>query len=173
MDYQPNVAAVQRAVKRLMPRIRAVLPAASFHIVGRNPSAEVLALDGVSGCQVWGRVENIAAWLRAADLALIPLEIARGVQNKVLEAMAMAMPVVASRGASTGIGATEGRELAIGDDDDALVRLVLSLLRDRQKAMTMGLVARRYLEQNRSWAAALAPLPGLIGFPAKGVSDAA
>ena len=173
MDYQPNVAAVQRAVKRLMPRIRAVLPDASFHIVGRNPSAEVLALDGVSGCKVWGRVENIAAYLRACDLALIPLEIARGVQNKVLEAMAMAMPVVVSRGAATGIGATEGRELAIGDDDDALVRLVLSLLRDRQKAMTMGLAARRYLEQNRSWAAALAPLPGLVGFPAQGVSAAA
>ncbi len=173
MDYPPNIAAVQRAVKRLMPRIRAALPEATFHIVGRNPSAEVLALDGVAGCRVWGRVDNIAAYLRACDLALIPLEIARGVQNKVLEAMAMAMPVVVSRGAATGIGATEGRELSIGDDDDALVRLTLSLLRDRQKAMTMGLAARRYLEQNRSWAAALAPLPGLIGFPAQGVSDAA
>ena len=173
MDYAPNVSAVQRAVKRLMPRIRAVRPEASFHIVGRNPSTEVRALDGVAGCKVWGRVDNIAAYLRACDLALIPLEIARGVQNKVLEAMAMAMPVVVSRGAATGIGATEGRELAIGDDDDALVRLTLTLLRDRQKAMTMGLAARRYLEQNRSWAAALAPLPGLIGFPAQGVSDAA
>ena len=173
MDYQPNVAAVQRAVRRLMPRIRSVLPEASFHIVGRNPSGEVLALDGVAGCKVWGRVDNIADYLRACDLALIPLEIARGVQNKVLEAMAMAMPVVVSRGAATGIGATEGRELAIGDDDDALVRQAITLLRDRQKAITMGLAARRYLEQNRSWAAALAPLPGLIGFPAQGVSDAA
>ncbi len=173
MDYPPNVAAVQRAVKRLIPRIRAVLPEASFHIVGRNPSAEVLALDGVEGCKVWGRVDNVAAYLRACDLALIPLEIARGVQNKVLEAMAMAMPVVVSRGAATGIGATEGRELAIGDDDDALVRQAINLLRNRQKAMTMGLAARRYLEQNRSWAAALAPLPGLIGFPPRGISDAA
>ncbi|MEO7247337.1 MAG: TIGR03087 family PEP-CTERM/XrtA system glycosyltransferase [Novosphingobium sp.] len=173
MDYPPNIAAVQRAVKRLMPRIRAVLPDASFHVVGRNPSAEVLALDGIAGCKVWGRVDNVAAYLRACDLALIPLEIARGVQNKVLEAMAMAMPVVVSRGAATGIGAIEGRELAIGDDDDALVRLAVSLLRDRQKAMTMGLAARRYLEQNRSWAATLEPLPALIGFPSQGVSDAA
>ena len=173
MDYAPNVAAVCRAVHRLMPRIRAVLADASFHIVGRKPTAEVLALDGLNGCKVWGRVDDVAAFLRAADLALVPLEIARGVQNKVLEAMAMAMPVVVSTGAATGIGAEPGREIAIGEDDDALVRLTITLLRDRQKAMTMGLAARRFLEETRSWEATLAPLPALMGMDRKGVSDAA
>ena len=173
MDYPPNVAAVLRATKRLMPRIRAVIPDASLHIVGRKPSAEVLALDGVDGCRVWGRVDDIAAYLRAADLALVPLEIARGVQNKVLEAMAMALPVVVSSGAATGIGAEPDREFVIGEDDDALVRAGISLLRDRQRAKTMGLAARRFLEQNRSWEAVLAPLPSLIGLADPRVSDVA
>lgn len=172
MDYPPNVAAVQRAVERLMPRIRAALPGASFHIVGRKPTAEVMALDGRNGCKVWGRVDDIAGWLAAADLALIPLEIARGVQNKVLEAMAMALPVVVSPEAATGIGAEPERALAIGVDDDELVRKTVALLRDRHKARTMGLAARRFLEETRSWPAVLAGLPALIGMT-PGVSDAA
>jgi sugar transferase (PEP-CTERM/EpsH1 system associated) len=173
MDYPPNIAAVQRAASRLMPRIRAVLPDASLHIVGRNPTAEVLALDGVAGCRVWGRVDNIATWLRAADLALVPLEIARGVQNKVLEAMAMALPVVVSTGAATGIGAEPDRDFVICDDDDALVRKVIGLLRDPRKAKTMGLAARRFMQDGRSWEAVLSSLPVLTGLPQNGVSDAA
>ena len=173
MDYPPNVVAAQRAALQLMPRIRAALPDATLHIVGRKPTAAVQALHGQHGCHVWGRVENMPAFLRAADCALVPLEIARGVQNKVLEAMAMALPVVASTGAATGIGATPGRELVVGETDDALVRGAISLLRDRQRAQTMGLAARRFLQDRRSWEATLAPVAGLVGFPEPGISDAA
>lgn len=173
MDYAPNVAAVRRAARSLMPRIRSVVPDAQLHIIGRNPTAEVKALDGVDGCRVWGRVSSMPAYLRAADLALVPLEIARGVQNKVLEAMAMAVPVVASTGAATGIGAEHGREIMIGEDDDALVRHAVALLRDRQRAKTMGLAARRFLQDRRSWEAVLEPLPGLVGLNGRGESHAA
>lgn len=173
MDYAPNVAAVQRAAHRLMPRIRAVLPDTALHIIGRNPTAQVMALDGIDGCRVWGRVDDMPAFLRAADLALVPLEIARGVQNKVLEAMAMALPVVASMGAATGIGAAHGREFMVGDDDDSLVRHCIALLRNRQKARTMGLAARRFVQDSRSWEAVLARLPELAGFDDGGASHAA
>ncbi|MFM5932371.1 MAG: TIGR03087 family PEP-CTERM/XrtA system glycosyltransferase [Novosphingobium sp.] len=173
MDYAPNVDAVVRAARRLMPRIRAAIPGAGLHIIGRNPTAEVKALDGIEGCTVWGRVGDMPAFLRAADLALVPLEIARGVQNKVLEAMAMALPVVASTGAATGIGAQHGREFMVGEDDDALVRHSVALLRDRQKAKTMGLAARRFLQDRRSWKAVLEPLPALMGMAAAGESHAA
>ncbi|MEJ6008913.1 TIGR03087 family PEP-CTERM/XrtA system glycosyltransferase [Novosphingobium aquae] len=173
MDYAPNVAAVLRAARSLMPRIRSVIPGVQLHIIGRYPTAHVKALDGVDGCRVWGRVDSMPAYLRAADLALVPLEIARGVQNKVLEAMAMAVPVVASEGAATGIGAQHGREIMIGEDDDALVRHSIALLRDRQRAKTMGLAARRYLQDRRSWQAVLAPLPELIGMTGQGESHAA
>ena len=173
MDYAPNIAAVVRAARSLMPRIRSVIPDAQLHVIGRNPTAQVKALDGVDGCRVWGRVESMPAYLRAADLALVPLEIARGVQNKVLEAMAMALPVVASDGAATGIGAQHGRDIMIGADDDALVRHAIALLRDRQRAKTMGLAARRFVQDRRSWQAVLEPLPELVGMTGQGESHAA
>jgi len=146
-----------------MPRVRMAFPDASLHVVGRKPTAEVTALDGVNGCKVWGRVDDMPAFLRAADLALVPLEIARGVQNKVLEAMAMAMPVVASTGAATGISAVPGREIAIGETDEELARAAIGLLRDRRKAGAMGLAARRHVETERNWDAVLAGLGDLIG----------
>lgn len=173
MDYAPNIAAVVRAARSLMPRIRSVIPDAQLHVIGRNPTAQVKALDGIDGCRVWGRVDSMPAYLRAADLALVPLEIARGVQNKVLEAMAMALPVVASDGAATGIGAQHGREIMIGADDDALVRHAIALLRDRQRAKTMGLAARRFVQDRRSWQAVLEPLPELVGMTGQGESHAA
>lgn len=173
MDYAPNIAAVVRAARSLMPRIRSVIPDAQLHVIGRNPTAQVKSLDGVDGCRVWGRVDSMPAYLRAADLALVPLEIARGVQNKVLEAMAMALPVVASDGAATGIGAQHGRDIMIGADDDALVRHAIALLRDRQRAKTMGLAARRFVQDRRSWQAVLEPLPELVGMTGQGESHAA
>ena len=173
MDYPPNVSAAIRAATRVMPRIREAYPTASLHIVGRKPAAEVKALDGVHGSRVWGRVDDMRCWLSGCDLALVPLEIARGVQNKVLEAMAMAMPVVASPGAATGIGAEPGRELAVADSDEELAAAAIALLANRDKAAVMGLAARRFLEDRRSWQATLAPLADLVGMDEPQVSHAA
>ncbi|HEX4847584.1 MAG TPA: TIGR03087 family PEP-CTERM/XrtA system glycosyltransferase [Novosphingobium sp.] len=163
MDYAPNIAAVERAVHRLMPAIRAVHPDAGFHVVGRNPAEAVRRLNGLNGCTVWGEVPDIRTWLAAADLALVPLDIARGVQNKVLEAMAMALPVVLSPGAATGIGASDGAHLLIADRDAALVEAVLALLADPARARSLGAAAREFVVAEASWAAAMAPLAGLIG----------
>ncbi|MBU3990962.1 MAG: TIGR03087 family PEP-CTERM/XrtA system glycosyltransferase [Alphaproteobacteria bacterium] len=165
MDYPPNVAAAVRAVTRIMPLIRRELPDATFHIVGRKPAAEVLALDGLNGCRVWGAVDDVRPWLRAADLALVPLDIARGVQNKVLEAMAMALPVVASPGAATGLAPIGGSQIASAARGPALANAAVSLLRERPRARTMGLAARRFVEEAHNWQAVLAPLEGLIGAP--------
>lgn len=162
MDYPPNIAAVERAVTRIMPAVRAAFPEASFHVVGRNPSPEVLALDGVNGCRVWGRVDDIRPWLRGADLALVPLELARGVQNKVLEAMAMALPVVASTGAATGIGAVNGRQIAIAENDADLIAATCALLHDRPRARAKGLAARRFVEERFTWNEALANLADIV-----------
>ena len=165
MDYPPNVAAVIRAVTRIMPLIRRHIPDASFHIVGRRPTAQVLQLDGVNGCRVWGRVDDVRPWLRGADLALVPLEIARGVQNKVLEAMAMALPVVVSAQAATGIAARAGHDLAVGLSDEDLASAAVALLIDRPRARAQGLAARRFVERHHNWDAVLAPLAGLIEAP--------
>jgi len=173
MDYPPNVAAVVRAASRIMPLVRRFLPAATFHVVGRKPAAEVMALHGSNGCHVWGRVDDIRPWLRAADIALVPLEIARGVQNKVLEAMAMASPVVATTAAATGIAAPAGQAMAMVDDDDALAAAVIRLAQDRHAAGEMGRTARAQVTANHEWAAMLAPVAGLLGRAAGEARDAA
>jgi len=165
MDYPPNVAAVIRAATRIMPLIRKTVPDASFHIVGRKPAPEVLALEGVNGTHVWGRVDDVRPWLKGADLALVPLEIARGIQNKVLEAMAMTLPVVASPQAATGIPAVAARDLAVGVSDADLAAACLALLADRPAARQIGLAARRFVESAHNWEAVLAPLAGLVGCP--------
>ncbi len=163
MDYAPNIAAVTRAAQQLMPAIRDRHPLASFHIVGRAPTPAVQALQGVNGTQIHGAVPDIRVFLAAADLALVPLEIARGVQNKVLEAMAMALPCVLSPGAATGIAATDGKDYAIAKSDQALIDTTLALLDHPESAKAMGRSARAHVLAHTSWQAAMAPLSTLIG----------
>lgn len=170
MDYTPNVDAVRRVLDRILPRIRTERPDATFHVVGRNPAPELLARHGENGCHVWGRVDDIRPWLAAATHALIPLEIARGVQNKVLEAMAMALPVVVSGEAATGIAAHDGEHFAVADSDRELAWMMLALLADPDRARRMGRAARGFVVDNVSWEAALAPLAGMVagqGGPAR------
>nr|WP_137678282.1 TIGR03087 family PEP-CTERM/XrtA system glycosyltransferase [Parerythrobacter lutipelagi] len=163
MDYPPNVSAVQRVAASLLPSIRQEFPDAQFHIVGRAPIDKVMRLNAVAGVKVWGEVPDVRPFIRAADAILAPLTIARGIQNKVLEAMAMARPVIVSPEAATGIDATDGIHFAVGDSDDALVKLTIATLSDGEAAKAMGVAARRYVLQNQSWEAMLAPLPALLG----------
>ena len=166
MDYAPNIAAATRVIERLMPLIRTQVPQATFHVVGRNPPAALKALDGKNGSRVWGEVSDVRPWLAAADMALVPLEIARGVQNKVLEAMAMSLPVVLSSGAATGIGARHGEHFIVADEDAALADAVVSLAGDPSQLARLGEQARRFVVDQLSWAATLAPLADLLIPPA-------
>ena len=163
MDYPPNVEAALRAVERLMPWIRAVHPDARLHIVGRAPVPELLALEGKSGARVWGEVPDVRPFLAAADLVLTPLTIARGVQNKVLEAMAMACPIVLTPAAATGIPGEDDVHFAVAESDEDLVARALALLAREAAAQAMGQAARRLVIERMSWAAMLAPLPALVG----------
>ncbi len=174
MDYAPNVAAVVRTARKIMPIVRRRFPAATFHVVGRSPSRAVAALEGVNGCHVWGKVADVRPFLAAAELAIAPIEIARGVQNKVLEAMAMALPVVVSRAAATGLAATGGHHLVICDSDHALADQAVALLGDPARARHMGLAARRFVIENYSWESALGGLPALLAHGSQAaVRDAA
>ena len=158
MDYPPNIEAVRHFTHTVMPAIRAKLPHAVFDVVGRAPTSAVRALDGLNGARVHGAVPDVRPWLAGADLVVAPLLIARGVQNKVLEAMAMARPVLATRAAATGIGAREGTELAVADGSEALATAALELLCDVTAARALGLAGRKFVVSSRSWERALAPL---------------
>ena len=172
MDYPPNVAAVVRFATRIMPAIRDQFGDAQFHIVGRKPSPAVAALDGQAGTRVWGKVEDMRTWLVGADLVVAPLEIARGVQNKVLEAMAMGRPVLASPGAATGIAARNGVEIAIAGDDAEFIARTLALLAAPEDRAALGLAARQFIADHQSWPTMLADLPEIVGINPPGVRDA-
>lgn len=163
MDHAPNVAAVTRVVSSIMPKIRETLPEATFHVVGRSPSLEVKALDGLNGCRVWGGVGDVRPYLAAADLALIASSIGRGVQNKVLEAMAMALPVVMTPEAAAGIDGVEGVHFAIAADDAALAERSIALLTHPRLGWSTGLEARRFVAEKLSWSGALSNLAEFAG----------
>lgn len=173
MDYPPNVAAVVRAAERIMPRILETCPAATFHIVGRNPIDAVKRLDGRNGTWVWGSVNDIRPWLKAADIALVPLEIGRGVQNKVLEAMAMCLPTVVTSAAATGIAATDEAHFLIADSDVSLASAVRRLVAHPEWASEIGQGARAFVIDRFSWASALADLPGIVDLRRLALPDAA
>jgi sugar transferase (PEP-CTERM/EpsH1 system associated) len=173
MDYTPNVDAAHRVIDRILPQVHVWWPEATFHVVGRNPVPELLDRHGENGCHVWGRVDDIRPWLAAADCALVPLEIGRGVQNKVLEAMAMGLPVVLSGEAATGIAARDDEHFAIGETDAALAQATLALLDDPARAADMGQAARRFVVDHVGWEAALAPLADIVCGPGGAARHAA
>ena len=105
MDYPPNVDAVVWFASEILPLIRASLPAAQFHVVGGNPNTQVLNLARIDGVFVSGRVPDVRPYIAHATASVAPMRIARGIQNKVLEAMAMARPVVLTAAALEGIAA--------------------------------------------------------------------
>ena len=173
MDYAPNAEAAIRAADRIMPLIRKSIPDATFHVVGRKPGEALVQRHGSNGTHVWGRVEDMRSWLKGCDLALVPLEIARGVQNKVLEAMAMGLPVVMTPGAATGIGGQQGQHFSIAQSDEALAQAAIELLSHPGRARAIGKAARRIVVDEVSWKAALASLGPLIGSPHRSLRDAA
>lgn len=173
MDYPPNVDAVIRATHQIMPLVGAICPDASLHVVGRNPTEKVKALDGVEGTRIWGSVDDIRPWLKGADIALVPLGIGRGVQNKVLEAMAMGLPTVLTPQAATGIPALDRTHFLIADSDADLASAVCRLAEDPAWARALGQEARHFVVDKFSWAGALADLPEIVGARELAVQDAA
>ncbi len=159
MDYRPNIDAVTWFARDVLP----LVPGATFAIVGRAPTAAVKALAG-ERVLVTGEVADVRGWLAAADVVVAPLKLARGIQNKVLEAMAMARPVVASPAAAEGID-HEGTILVADEPADFAAR-VSGLIADRDEAAALGKMARARAIARYGWEARLAPLDGLLGLAA-------
>ncbi len=162
MDYRPNIEAVSNFARTILPRWRETEPEARFAIVGRAPTGDVRALANLPGVIVTGEVPDVRPWLAAADAVVAPLALARGVQNKLLEAMAMARPVVASPGAAEGIDAEHGTHLIVADGAGPTAAALVALGSDSRRAATMGAAARERMIECYGWDARLAPLKGLV-----------
>ena len=151
MDYHANVDGVQWFCREVLPAIKKVHPEVLFYIVGSHPTKEVKALAQRKEVVVTGFVEDIRDFYRAADICVIPLRMARGVQNKVLEAMAVGKAVVTTEIAIQGIRAVPGKELISVDDSEQFAQAVIELLENKVKMLSLGQNARKYVTENHCW----------------------
>ncbi|TFW29679.1 TIGR03087 family PEP-CTERM/XrtA system glycosyltransferase [Massilia arenosa] len=160
MDYWPNVDAVQWFANEILPAVRARHPQASFYIVGARPAADVQALASLPGVKVTGTVPDVRPYVAHAALSVAPLRIARGIQNKVLEAMAMAKTVVVSPQALEGIEAAPGREVLLAEDAGSFAAQVIAALDAPDAAI--GHAARDTVETRYGWSSHLARVQTLL-----------
>jgi len=162
MDYYPNVDGCRWFAEAVLPGVRARFPDARFTIVGAHPVREVRALAELPGVEVTGFVEDTRDWLRRAAVAVAPLRIARGIQNKVLESMAMGLPVVGTTCATQGTEAVPGEHLLVADDEQGLIEAVCSLLGAPDDARELGRAGRRYVEEHYDWEVVLRDLDRIL-----------
>jgi len=156
MDYFPNEEGVCWFAREVFPALRKSFPAAHFVIAGSNPTLKVKALARIDGVTVTGFVEDMRLEQAKAHVVVVPLRIARGMQNKVLEAMACGKAVVVGRKALGGIHAVEGRDFMVADEADEFRLCLEKLLGDKGLVESMGASARQYILANLSWESNLA-----------------
>jgi sugar transferase (PEP-CTERM/EpsH1 system associated) len=157
MDYWPNIDAVTWFATEILPGLRAKWPALRFHIVGRSPTPAVRALAS-EAVNVTGTVRDVRPYVQHAAVVVAPLRLARGIQNKILEAMAMGRPVVASRECAEAIKARPGTELVDASDAEAFAREVDALLSAPARAAALGEAGRCRVQQDYTWGAHLAAI---------------
>jgi sugar transferase (PEP-CTERM/EpsH1 system associated) len=160
MDYWANVDATRWLCQQVWPQLKQLHPALNFYIVGGHPTAEARALERVPGVHLTGRVQDVRPYLHQAELVVAPLQIARGIQNKVLEAMAMGKPIVATSMAMEGIDQCPGLCLTIADSPDDFTTACDLMLKGRypgQPAANRAWVVNRF-----GWDQTLGPLSALL-----------
>jgi sugar transferase (PEP-CTERM/EpsH1 system associated) len=165
MDYWPNVDAVQWFVDEIFPAVLRLRPNARFYIVGSRPSPQVKALAGKPGVHVTGTVPDVRPYIAHAHVAVAPLRIARGIQNKVLEAMAMAKPVVVSPQALEGIDAEPGSDIVLAAEASQFAAAVVELLKLQDHVL--GRRARGKVIDLYGWANNLSRVDGLLEPPVR------
>ena len=151
MRYAPNVEAALWFTKEVWPLVRAARPQARFFLVGRDPAQAVQTLDSKDGITVTGTVEEPADWIARASVCVAPIRAAAGLQNKLLEAMAMAKAVFATPEANEGIRAPEGEALLLAREPRAFADHVLALLADPARRRDLGAAGRAYVEAKWTW----------------------
>jgi glycosyltransferase involved in cell wall biosynthesis len=162
MDYLPNVDGCVWFVAEVFPRLRERFGDVRFTIIGADPNAQVLALAREPGVTVTGFVDDTRDWLRRGVLSVAPLRIARGIQNKVLEAMAMGHPVVGTTSATQGVEGQDGRDYVVADTADELYQAVARLLENPDEGRALGQRGRKFVEEHYDWEAVFDPLDELV-----------
>jgi glycosyltransferase involved in cell wall biosynthesis len=151
MSYFPNQEAVNYFARKVLPLIRGSHPEARFLIVGRNPSRDVLQLQRIDGVEVTGFVPDVRTYLAKAHVAVAPFTIAAGIQNKILEAMAYGLPVVASSRTAQGLSARVADMVDTGDTAEEMASKIVLLLRDFDLVRRKGVEGRLRVAEEYRW----------------------
>jgi sugar transferase (PEP-CTERM/EpsH1 system associated) len=162
MDYYPNQDCMAEFCARAWPMIRARRPAAKLLIVGADPSPAMRALGEIPGVTVTGSVPDVRGYLRRSAAMVAPLRIARGTQNKILEAMASGVPVVTTSVAAGGVDARRGEHFAVADTPDAIAAAALRLMDDPGERARLALAGRARMLSHHAWPASMARLDRII-----------
>ena len=152
MSYAPNVAAAELLADEILPRVRQEWSSARVALVGRAPAERVRSLARPGLVEVTGEVEDMRAWLQTSRAYCCPMVSGTGIKNKLLEAMAAGIPVVATPLATQGLSVRHERELLIGETPDELASALVRLGRDEQLREGLAASARDYVEADHSWA---------------------
>ncbi|MBZ0294740.1 MAG: glycosyltransferase [Anaerolineae bacterium] len=163
MSYHANIAAIEDLVHQIMPIVWEAEPDVNLQIVGKDPSPVIQELGQKPKISVTGYVPDLRPYLAQAAIAVSTVRYGVGIQNKVLEAMAMATPVVCSTQACSALEIENGRDLLVGDNPQAIAQHIIDLIRSREKRAQLGANGRKYVETNQTWDTAAVLLEELYG----------
>ncbi len=162
MDYFPNIDGVSHFARQIFPAIRQSEPKAELRIIGSNPTRAVRSLAQLPGVSVTGYVPDVRPYLADAAVGVAPLRIARGTQNKILELMAMGVPVVATPEAAEGVQVVPGRHILVADSHEGFARQVIELLRKPKLREEISQAARQQLQTVHCWSLSMQILDNLL-----------
>jgi sugar transferase (PEP-CTERM/EpsH1 system associated) len=163
LDYRPNVDGVCWFCDAVWPQLRERRPGTKLYLVGRQPAPAVRRLAACPGVEVVGPVPDVRPYLARAAVAVVPLRLARGVQNKVLEALAMGKATVVSPQARAGLRVEPGAEVLVASSPGEWTEAVGRLLDDEGLRDRLGAAGRRRVEEQNCWRRCLEPLTALLG----------
>lgn len=163
LDYRPNVDAVRWFAESIWPSVHRRTPGSKLWLVGRRPTAAVRELSRHAGVEVIGQVPDVRPWMARAAVVVAPLRIARGLQNKVLEALAMGKAVIASPPALAALRVRPGKHCLRAASPVQWIKATTRLLRDAEQCDRLGASGRRYVETHHDWNRCLEPLGELLG----------
>jgi sugar transferase (PEP-CTERM/EpsH1 system associated) len=162
MDYFPNQQAVQLFCEHVLPRIAARRPGVKFQIVGADPPREITALGRLPNVEVTGSVRDVRPYVTRAAVTVAPLEIARGTQNKILESMAMGVPVVCSERAAAGVDVVAGEHLLTARDYSGYADAIERLLAAPAERERLARAGRERVLSHHSWSGSMRRVDDLI-----------
>ena len=162
MDYYPNQQAMLHFCERVLPLVRARIPDVTLDIVGAKPNSAVRRLARLPGVTVTGFVPEVAPYVTRSAVNVAPLEIARGTQNKVLEAMAMGVPVVATRKAAAGVDAEPGHDLICADQPMEMADEIVRLMEDPALRRKFAAAGRSRVLSHHDWRESMCRLDEIV-----------